>query len=108
MTKNIFIIRHCKAEGQSSEAPLTEKGFIQTKVLTAFFRNKKIDCIISSPFLRAVQTIEPIAKQKGLPIKKDSRLSERVLSAVQLSDWMDKLEATYIDPALAYKGGESS
>jgi 2,3-bisphosphoglycerate-dependent phosphoglycerate mutase len=106
--KNIFVVRHCKAEGQSAGARLTEEGCMQTKELADFFRDLEAERIISSPFLRAVQSIEAVAEQKELPIKEDSRLAERVLSSKPLPDWLDKLSATYDDIELTYEGGESS
>jgi 2,3-bisphosphoglycerate-dependent phosphoglycerate mutase len=37
MGKKIYIIRHCEAEGQSSESPLTENGLKQATELSEFF-----------------------------------------------------------------------
>lgn len=108
MSKNIYIIRHCKAEGQSTDAPLTLEGIQQAEQLADFLGNFKIEQIISSPFLRAIQSIKPFAKREKLKIEIDDRLSERVLSSKSLADWMDKLEATYHDKKLTYEGGESS
>jgi 2,3-bisphosphoglycerate-dependent phosphoglycerate mutase len=108
MGKNIYIVRHCKAMGQSADAPLTEEGFMQAKALVDFFRERKIERIISSPFLRAVESIDPVAREKQLPVEKDNRLAERVLSSKSFTDWLDKLKATYADLALTYDGGESS
>lgn len=108
MTKNIYIIRHCEAKGQSSDSPLTEKGFIQANELSRYLFDLKVDRILSSPFLRAIQTIKPFAEHNNIEIELDSRLSERVLSSIFFSDWMDKLEATFNDMDLKYEGGESS
>ena len=108
MNKNIYIIRHCEAEGQSSESPLTENGLIQSDELSYFLSEIEIDRIICSPFLRAIQTIKPFAENKNIEIEMESRLTERVLSSLFFSDWMDKLEATFNDMDLKYEGGESS
>ncbi|WP_152655628.1 histidine phosphatase family protein [Oceanobacillus sp. CFH 90083] len=108
MNKTIYIIRHCEAEGQAPEAPLTAKGKEQAKVLSAFLSGREADHIVSSPFLRAVQTIEPFVAANNLKIETDNRLQERVLSSVSMPDWMDKLEAAYQDFNLKYEGGESS
>ncbi|GAQ18256.1 phosphoserine phosphatase 2 [Oceanobacillus picturae] len=108
MTKNIYIIRHCKAEGQVPDAPLTEEGFIQAKELAKSLSDLKVDRIISSPFVRAIQTIKPFAENKDIDIEVDSRLAERVLSTAFLTDWMEKLEATFNDTDLKFEGGESS
>lgn len=108
MNKTVYIIRHCEATGQAPDAPLTEKGKEQAIDLAVFLSDKKVERIISSPFLRAVQTIEPLAVKKDLEIETDNRLQERVLSSVSMPDWIDKLEATYKDLDLKYEGGESS
>ncbi|MBO0992694.1 histidine phosphatase family protein [Bacillus sp. SD088] len=108
MNKNIYIIRHCEAKGQSPDSLLTEKGFMQAKALADFLSDMKVDRIISSPFLRAIQTIKPFAEKMDLDIETDSRLTERVLSSMSFPDWQEKLETTFEDMDLKYEGGESS
>lgn len=108
MEKRIFIVRHCAAEGQPVEARLTEKGFKQAADLVDFFKDIEVDRIISSPYLRAIQSIEPLAKERNIEVAIDERLSERVLSSVNLPDWMDKLKDTFSDLQLEFEGGESS
>ncbi|KYG35293.1 histidine phosphatase family protein [Alkalihalobacillus trypoxylicola] len=108
MDQNIYIIRHCEAEGQSPESTLTEDGFNQANDLADFLSDVEVDRVISSPFLRALQTIQPFATNKNIEIEVDHRLSERILSSMHFSDWMDKLEATFNHMDLTYKGGESS
>ncbi|WP_349409848.1 histidine phosphatase family protein [Pseudalkalibacillus sp. SCS-8] len=108
MATNIYIVRHCKAEGQPPEAPLTQEGFEQADELARFFTDKKIQRIISSPFTRAQQSIKPTAQQLGVQVELDDRLAERILSSQPLDDWMDKLAASYEDMHLKFEGGESS
>lgn len=106
--KQIYVIRHCEAEGQPFEAQLTENGLKQALNLSEFFSNIKIDKVISSPFKRAIQSIEPLAQRINAEIVLDERLSERVLSTENLPDWFEKLRATYDDLDLAFPCGESS
>lgn len=108
MEKRIYIVRHCKAEGQSHDAPLTPIGYEHANNLAQLFDNIKIDRIISSPFRRAIQTIEPTIQSKNLSLEIDNRLSERTLSSKDLPDWLEKLELTFSDLDLKYEGGESS
>lgn len=108
MKKKIYIVRHCEAQGQPPESPLTEKGFTQAKNLSAFLSNINFDRILSSPFLRAIQSIEPLSKETNIKIDIDERLSERVLSTLDLPDWPEKLRATFHDFELKFEGGESS
>src|SRR5690625_7897252 len=79
MEKRIYIVRHCETQGQSPTSPLTEKGHQQAKHLVAFFDNVNIDHIISSPFLRAKQSVEPLSKERHIDIEIDERLQERQL-----------------------------
>ncbi len=108
MVKHIYVIRHCEAQGQSSDASLTELGFHQAEVLAEFFADKKIDRIIASPFLRAIQTIERLSKRVNINIEIDERLAERILSTRNLPDWHAKLQATFTDMDLKFDNGESS
>ncbi|MFJ8071817.1 histidine phosphatase family protein [Peribacillus sp. NPDC096447] len=108
MLKKIYIVRHCEAQGQPSESQLTEKGSKQAKYLVDFFSNAKIDRIISSPFLRAIQSVEPLSEKTNIKIEIDERLSERTLSTTDLPDWYEKLKATFNDMELKFEGGESS
>ncbi|MGD6780267.1 histidine phosphatase family protein [Sutcliffiella horikoshii] len=108
MSKNIYIVRHCEAEGQPAESRLTEKGNEQAQELAGIFSNTPINRIVTSPFMRAIQSIEPLSKETNIKIEVDDRLAERTLSSIDLPDWMEKLEATYEDLDLKYEGGESS
>jgi len=107
MDKTIYLIRHCQATGQAPEAELTEVGKKQAKDLSEFFQQRQVVHFVSSPFMRAIQSIEPAAKQLGLPIVIDGRLAERILSSEDLPDWMKKLEASFNDEELKFSGGES-
>ncbi|MNI57043.1 putative phosphoserine phosphatase 2 [compost metagenome] len=106
--KNVYVVRHCKAEGQSADARLTDFGVQQAYYLAEFFIDKHIDHIISSPYERAYRTITPLADHLGLEIVMDDRLTERVLSAENHLEWRDMLHRTYDDVDLCYEGGESS
>jgi len=108
MLKKIYVVRHCEAVGQSPDAQLTDKGLNQAFELCEFFSNIKIDQIIASPYKRAIESIQPLAKRLGLDVEIDRRLTERILSTKNLSDWFEKLRSTFEDIELKYEGGESS
>jgi 2,3-bisphosphoglycerate-dependent phosphoglycerate mutase len=76
--------------------------------LTNFFADIKVERIISSPYKRAIQTIQPLANQLEIEIEINSQVAERSLSPKPLSDWFEKLKATFEDFDLKYEGGESS
>lgn len=106
--KNIYVIRHCEAEGQPAEAKLTDEGLKQALELAELFLETKIDRIISSPYKRAIQSIQPLANRLNIEVEVNSLLSERVLSTNSYSDWYEKLRNTFGDFELKFEGGESS
>ncbi len=108
LDKIIYIVRHCAAEGQSPHADLTTEGIVQAGKLADFFADLKVDRIITSPFVRARRTADPIADKKGMYFEEDSRLAERTLSSHSFEDWLLKLEDSFLDIHLKYEGGESS
>ena len=70
--KKIIVIRHCSATGQERNAELTNIGRDQSNTLATFLMENhlQIDHIISSPFVRAIDSIRPYAIQANLSIKK--------------------------------------
>lgn len=105
--KNIYVVRHGKAEGQAPEAPLTGTGIEEANRLAEFLAIHRIDYIVSSPYERAYRTIAPLADQLGIDIVVDERLVERVLSGSNHPEWREMLRRTYDDLELCYEGGES-
>ncbi|HEX8616907.1 MAG TPA: histidine phosphatase family protein [Thermoanaerobaculia bacterium] len=106
--RTLYVVRHCKAEGQEADAPLTAEGVAQSASLADFLANEKIERILSSPYVRATQSIAPLAQRLGLAIELDSRLVERVLSSAPSADWQERLRASFDDADLSFEGGESS
>jgi 2,3-bisphosphoglycerate-dependent phosphoglycerate mutase len=108
MQRTVFLVRHCKAEGQAPDAPLTDEGKEQAESLTAALSAVAIERIVSSPYVRARQTITPFAERLAIPIETDERLVEAGLSTIDYPDWIERLRATFADFDLSYEGGESS
>jgi 2,3-bisphosphoglycerate-dependent phosphoglycerate mutase len=108
MNKIIYLVRHAKATGQAADAPLTSEGIDQAKALAEFLLEAQIASIVSSPFVRALQSIKPLSIRSNIEIKSDDRLIEAALSTIEYSDWLDKLRGTFSDFELSFEGGESS
>ncbi|MRH42477.1 histidine phosphatase family protein [Aquibacillus halophilus] len=108
--KRLFMIRHCNAEGQHKDSPLTKNGVNQAHALAAFFEKSsyEVDRIISSPYLRAIESIKPYADKHNISIEIDNRLQERILSEEPVDDWMEVLEQSFSDLDFNLPGGESS
>lgn len=103
----VILIRHCESSGQHPEAPLTETGRAQARELAERLAVLPIDRIVSSPYARAVATIEPFAKRAKLPIELDARLAERRLSPEPIDHWRDVVRRSFDDPDFGIPGGES-
>jgi 2,3-bisphosphoglycerate-dependent phosphoglycerate mutase len=108
MSQVLYLVRHCQATGQEPDAPLTELGKQQAISLAGWLSDVSIGRIISSPFVRAYQSIVPLSEHLGLTIEVDDRLVERVLSPVPLDNWRQRLAETFIDLDLRFGEGESS
>ncbi|WP_299089923.1 histidine phosphatase family protein [uncultured Metabacillus sp.] len=87
--KIIYLVRHCEANGQEADADLTVRGFNQAIELSNFFSDFTVERIISSPYKRAMKTVQPLAKRLKIEIESNSNLSERILSTSNLPDWYD-------------------
>lgn len=94
---NIYIVRHCKAEGQSPSANLTDEGYLQAERLAEFLHDKNIESIISSSFLRALKSISPLAEKLQIKVMTDDRLSERILCGENNPNWLEMLHNTFSD-----------
>src|SRR5262245_33941461 len=106
-TSSIIFVRHCQSSGQRPEDPLTEQGSAEAERLVAQLSSLGVDAIYSSPYARAVQTIEPFAAATKLPINIDFRLRERLLSAEPLDDWLIHIERSFADFDHRAPGGET-
>ncbi len=110
----VLLIRHAEsiAPGISGfdeyTRPLTVKGMRDAQQLCDTLTSTRIDAAYSSPYLRARQTIEPIARARGLTIETVDDLRERLLSSGDLPDWRAHLKRSWEDFDYAPVGGETS
>jgi 8-oxo-dGTP diphosphatase len=78
----LFLVRHAKAgsrlkwEGPDEERPLSKNGWKQAKAISRRLHKHHVTTLVSSPFLRCVQTLEPIARALDLDVMRDARLAE--------------------------------
>lgn len=84
------MVRHAHAgdredwKGPDETRPLSEKGLKQASGLVARLADTVLGRVMSSPYLRCVQTVEPLAKARGLEVEDDETLAEG-------SDWQEAL-----------------
>ena len=72
----IYLVRHCESEGNATrrtqaqtDALVTVKGYEQNEVLRRRFHGVHLDAIYASDAFRSIATADPIAKERGLPIR---------------------------------------
>ena len=81
-TAPLYVVRHAKAGrretwgGPDDERPLTRRGRRQADRLVERFHGLELSRIVSSPFVRCVQTVEPLAARRDLPIETADELAE--------------------------------
>lgn len=106
--QQIVLVRHAAATGQGADAALTGEGQRQAQLLADRLLPLRIQRVISSPFVRATESIEPFCRRTGLRLETDNRLVERVLSAQPHPDWLEQLRRSFDEPDYCLEGGESS
>ena len=87
---------------------LSDEGRRQSERVADLLAAQDVAAIISSPYRRAIQTVQPLADRLLMSIEIDRDLRERHLSAGPLEDFRTSLEATWHDFDLVHPGGESS
>jgi broad specificity phosphatase PhoE len=81
-TTFVHVIRHAEAgdrdrwTGPDGARPLTDAGRDQARRIAELFADEPFVQLLSSPFARCVQTLEPIAHERGLPIEPRDELAE--------------------------------
>ena len=78
----VYLVRHAKAGerrvwiGDDMSRPLSKHGWKQSRAVAARLAEKGVSTIHSSPYVRCVQTVEPLAELTGTTITIDDRLAE--------------------------------
>lgn len=87
----LYLVRHAHAgsRGHGGEPDdhrdLSERGWRQAEGLCDQLAGHDISRLISSPFRRCVQTLEPLGRKLGIPVDVDERLAERSTAADALA-----------------------
>ncbi|GAC1481010.1 MAG: hypothetical protein PVSMB9_06060 [Candidatus Dormibacteria bacterium] len=77
-----YLVRHAKAGDRADWAgddrlrPLSRPGERQAEGLVGILQEAQIHSVFSSPYLRCVQTVEPVARRFGLRVEHERSLAE--------------------------------
>lgn len=78
----LYLVRHAKAgerrswTGDDLHRPLSKKGRKQSEALAARLVKHDPTALLSSPYVRCIETLEPLARLTGLPVEIEHRLEE--------------------------------
>jgi 8-oxo-(d)GTP phosphatase len=78
----VYLIRHAKAKNRlkwrqpDQLRPLTKAGFAQADALSALYDPQPFSRLLSSPYVRCVQTLEPLSDKRSIPLELAEELAE--------------------------------
>jgi phosphohistidine phosphatase SixA len=92
VTTPLYLIRHAEAGHREQWGepdhlrPLTKQGWRQAERLVALFAEQSFSHLLSSPYVRCVQTLEPLAESRDLHVETADELAEgsSLASALEL------------------------
>jgi 8-oxo-dGTP diphosphatase len=113
----VLLLRHARAgkrwewEGDDRLRPLDKKGKRQARGLVGLLEAYPVDRILSSPYVRCVQTVEPLSEALGVPLEQAIELAEGqrrgdVLRLLQSRDASCPVLCTHGDIVLELLGEE--
>ena len=86
----IYIVRHCESLTNRTatfagvlDVDITAKGRQQLDCLSEFFKDIKLDEVVSSPLIRTKKTAEAVNKYSGAPVILDKRIIEMNVGSLE-------------------------
>ena len=79
---SLLLVRHALAgsrqdwDGPDFDRPLSKRGQAQAESLVRLLVDRPVTSVHSSPYLRCVQTVEPLAQARGLRVEPAPQLAE--------------------------------
>lgn len=100
-TTTLFVVRHAVAGSRRKWTrpdhirPLTKKGWRQAHALADRLAPEGIDRLLSSPYVRCTQTLEPLGEMLGIPVEEHPALAEGggMSTTMQLLDELSGVNA---------------
>jgi len=114
MSTFVYMVRHGESpkEGNDRTRGLTEKGYLDAKRVTDILKDKEIDVVVSSPYIRSILTVEQLAQQIGEEVLVFEDLKERIFSSgnkrVSDKELVPLLEKSFSESNFSLEGGESN
>ena len=104
----VYLVRHGKAGSRSAWTdadelrPLSKTGRRQAEGLVRAFRGLEVELVLSSPYVRCIQTVRPLALDRGLTVEVADVLTE----GAPLAPVLELVEELASTPAVLCSHGD--
>ncbi|WNQ11981.1 histidine phosphatase family protein [Paenibacillus aurantius] len=111
----LYMVRHADSPyvpGQERTRGLSAAGAAASRQIAERLKDLPVDGVVSSSYARAVQTVQPLAESRGLPIREYEGLRERLIggeeSEAPWEEIRNAIERSFTDHDYALEGGETT
>jgi 2,3-bisphosphoglycerate-dependent phosphoglycerate mutase len=106
----LYFVRHAHSAytPDERERPLSESGRADAEQVKKALESEGIGRVLSSPYKRAIETVEPLAASIGREILLIEGFRERQLSEGPVEDFAAAIAKVWDDEDYAFRGGESN
>ena len=106
---NVYFIRHAESRYDADDRTrgLSDKGLRDRVLAAEFLSDKAIDTVLSSPYRRAVETVQEFADAHGLDVIPVEDFRERCIADVWVDDFREFTRRQWEDHDFKLNDGES-
>jgi 2,3-bisphosphoglycerate-dependent phosphoglycerate mutase len=110
MNTNIYLVRHAQSIYTPDELnrPLSEKGFKDAEKINEILLNENIAYVLSSPYKRAIQTVQGVAKNICADILIEDGFKERKIAEGSVENFNSAIDKLWTNFDFNFEGGESN
>jgi 2,3-bisphosphoglycerate-dependent phosphoglycerate mutase len=105
----IYFVRHAEPDFNNHDdltRPLTEKGKRDVELVNQFLEDKQIDIIISSPFIRAIDTVKVFSDKMNKEVQIVDEFRERKIDSCWIENFNEFSMRQWDDFDYKLKDGE--
>lgn len=87
---NVYFVRHAEPDYRNHDdltRALSSRGMEDRHLVTRLMDNVQVDAVLSSPYRRAVDTVSPLATERGLAIHRVEDFRERRVDSGWIEDF---------------------
>lgn len=107
----LYFVRHAHSPyvpNREAERSLSERGRRDALHVARTLTEYDIDVVVSSPYTRAVETVQETAEAVGTDVITESGFRERTLAENHVEDFEEAITRVWNDPSFSLEGGEAN